>query len=890
VTPRPPRLAGWLLERSLRPADREVVAGDLAEEFAMRAARDGVGGARRWYRRQVRRSIGPSLRNRAGRTHDAREVVPRARLLSGVIQDFSQAIRGLRATPGFTIVALAVLALGIGATTTIFSVVDGVALRGLPYPDDSRIMTVTEPRATGRDAPAGLPDVRDWREAQTSFEALATWRGGGRNFVAHDSGAAQALRVAIVSANLFPTLRASAATGRTFTPDDEVPGRDHVAILSDAFWRTHFGADPHVIGRTMTLDRGVWTIVGVMPAAFMFPPALTTPMDVWVPEAPTPNQFNRTDRTTFNVQVIGRLKRGVTIDRARADLERIIAPRRPQFPDWFRNRGLNVLPLQELLVGGSVRAWMLMLLGAVGFVLLIACVNVANLLLARAAARARDVAVRAALGASRWRIVRGQLAESLVLSAAGSAIGVCLAVWGVHVLRSSLPATLPRASEIGVNARVLVAAAAAMVAVAIGVTPIWPSTGSRTLRESGRSATAGAPRQRIRTALLVAEVAMAVVLLVGSGLFMSSFVRLMSVDLGYNLGNLLSIDVSPPAAGARRDDSDFARFRATADAMMEAIRRIPGVEAVSLVSGTPPLLLGSDRTSVTVPGRPMLDTPDDRADDKLVDARYFSVLHVPVLAGRAFTDDDCRAGATPVAILNDVAAQRYFGGASPIGASINMGASSFAVVGVVRSIRLQGPESDLRPEVYTPLGWQTFRGNPVLTLVVRTSGDASRVVLPVRAALRATAPMLVSPNVETYAHLFAGFVAQRRFNMIALVLFGVVALAIAAAGIYGVMAYLVEQRTPEIGVRMALGAEPAHVLAMVLGRALMTMAVGLAIGLIAGWMLSRFVRAFLYKSDAHDLVIYAGAAVVLVGAGLVAAFVPARRASRVDPVIALRAD
>ena len=892
MSPRPPRLSTWTLERSLRAHDRDAIAGDLAEEFSARATRDGVGAARRWYRRQVLRSIAPNLKSRAARSRDSGAALAetgRPNLFGGLGQDFRHAARGLIATPSFTVIALVVLALGIGATTTIFSVVDGVALRGLPYPDDGRLMAVTEPRASGRDAAPGIPDVRDWRAAQTSFEGLATWRGAGRGFVLHDAGAPQPLRAVLVSGNLFSVLRVPAAMGRTFTSDDEVPGRDHVAILSDSFWRRHFDADPHILGRTMTFDAGVWTIVGVMPPTFVLPPTATAPMDMWVPDAPTSNQFDRADRTTFSAQVIGRLKRGVTVAQATSDLEGITAPLRVQFPAWFKNRGLNVLPWQELIVG-SVRAWMLMLLGAVGFVLLIACVNVANLLLARAAARSRDVVVRAALGASRWRILRGQLAEGLLLSAAGTVCGVCLATWGVHLLRASLPPTLPRASEIGVNARVLVAAAAAMMAVALAVTPMWPSAVSRSLRETGRSATAGAPRQRLRSALLVAEVAMAVVLLVGSGLFMSSFIRVVSIDLGFSLDNVLSIDLSPPRAGARLIDADFATFHADADATVAAIERLPGVEAATLVSGTPPLLLGSDRTSVRIPGRPIFNSPDDAADDKLVDARYFRVLKVPVLLGRAFTDDDCRLGAAPVAILNDIAARRYFGGASPIGATIAPRTVNFTIVGVVQSIRLQGPESDLRPEIYVPMTWETFDGNPLLTLVVRTSSDASRLAPAVRETLRSTAPTLKAPTVTTYADLFAGFVAQRKFNMMALVIFGALALAIAAAGIYGVMAYLVEQRTPEIGVRMALGADPARVLGMVLGRALMTMTTGLALGLTAGWLLSRFVRAFLYKGDAHDPVVYAGAAAVLIATGLVAALVPARRAARVDPVIALRAE
>jgi putative ABC transport system permease protein len=890
MTTRPPRLSAWFLRLSVAPEDRDVILGDLHEEFGTRAATGGAAPARRWYRRQVRRSLVPNIRHRIGHGRDERGSRFSARPFDGGLQDLRRAIRSLRATPSFTVVALVVLALGIGATTAIYSVVDGVALRGLPFPEDGQLMLLSETSLiSGRGSNASAPEYRDWRAEQTTFDDLAASRGAG-SFVTRDVAGAETLRVWAVSASLFPVLRSAPALGRTFTKEDEVPGQDHVAILSDEFWRRHFAADPAIVGQSIAFETGVWTIVGVMPASFMYPAALSKPMDLWVPYAPPSSDFLRGTSASFNLQVVGRRKRGVSIECARADIERITASLRPQAPKWFTSRGVAAVTLQDAIVG-PVKAWMLMLLGAVAFVLLIACVNVANLLLARATTRARDAAVRSALGASRWRILRGLLAESLILSVAGTAIGVALAVWGVHVLRTSLPPNLPRLNEVAVNVRVLIAAAAMAGAVALGVTPVWqtsPAAVGISLRESGRSAGAGAARGRARSILLAAEVAMAVVLLVGAGLFVSSFVRLMRIDLGFEVSNVLSIDVSPRHEAT---DADFARLSTRLAAVVDAVRRVPGVQWAALVSGTPPLVRGDDRLSITVPGKPTFNDPDDLADEKLITAQYFQVLRVPIVRGRTFTDQDGVPGAPQVVLLNDVAAARYFPGADPVGTSVLLSpnANPSTVVGVVGSVRLQGPEGDLRPEIYTPIDWHDFRGNPILTLVVRTTTDAGAVGPPVRAAIRSAAPDLPAPPIQTYDELFGTLVAQRKFNMIVLALFGTLAVAIAGVGIYGVMTYLVEQRTQEIGVRMALGAEPSRVIGMVLTGATRLMALGIAIGLTAGWLLARFVGAFLFKGDPHDPVVFAAAGAVLVAAGLLAALVPARRASRVDPVVALRA-
>ena len=886
MTARPPKLAEWLMQASLAPADRQAVLGDLHEEFRARAARDGARDAKRWYRRQLRRSLVPNLRRRFDRAED-RGREPRQFGLRGLNQDLRHAVRSLRSTPTFTIVALVVLTLGIGATTAIFSVVDAVALRGVNFPRGNRLVLVTEPRLSGRaGTTVSPPDFEEWRRTQTAFDDLAASQGSRDAFVLHDHDARETLRASIVSANLFNVLRTPAAIGRVFTAADEVPGNDHVVLLSDSFWRRRFGADPSAVGRTITLESGDWLIVGVMPASFMYPVSATKPMDLWAPWAPSANDLQRARSQPYNLTVVGRLKNGVSIAQAQADLDGIMARLKSQYAALQGDRVARVAFLQDAIVG-SAKSWMLMLLGSVTFVLLIACVNVANLMLARASARSRDAAVRAALGASRWRIVRGLLAESLVLSVTGTALGVALAIWGVGVLRVSLPANLPRIDEIAVNYRVLIAAAIGAVAVTIGITPVWqssPPVPGASLRESGRSGAAGTSRQRVRTTLLVAEVALAVVLLLGSGLFITSFVRLMRVDLGFDFDNVLSVDL----ISRKITDADLPKTRATVMAVVDQVRRMSGLEAVALAWGTQPLVSGEDRTTITVPGQPAFDQPDDLADEKYITPDYFTVLRVPLVRGRNFTAVDVEPGAPQAVILNDVAVARFFGTVDPIGRLIHADGDR-TVVGVVRSTRLQGPEANLRPEIYVPLNWQHAYGSPLVTLMMRTTRDPASLIPTVRTAIRTAAPDLVVQDPQTYGDRFERIVAQRKFNMIVLALFGLLAITIAAVGIYGVMAYLVEQRTQEIGVRMALGAEPTSIARMVLSRATLYMMLGLAIGLTGGWLLSSFVQAFLFKLDAHEPIVYLSVAALLVATGLLASFIPARRAARVDPVTALRA-
>jgi predicted permease len=534
---------------------------------------------------------------------------------------------------------------------------------------------------------------------------------------------------------------------------------------------------------------------------------------------------------------------------------------------------------------------MLLLLGSVAFVLLIACVNVANLLVARASSRSREASLRAALGASRWRLARGLLVESVLLAAGGAILGVAGAYWGVATIRAALPPSLPRLSDVGIDLRVLGAAVGATLATGLvcGLLPALQFSRphlSSALGEGGRSGALGLARQRARSILLVSEVALAVVLLVGAGLFVSSFVKLIRVDLGIETSNVLTVGVYPRIDFTATDrlDADRARAGAQIRDVLERARAIPGVAVAAIASGTTPLGTGWSRTSFSIPGQPKSEDPDDSPDQKTVTPEYFRAVGIPVLRGRAFTDADTAGGAEPVVIINDVAARRFFGDTDPIGTLVETSGKR-TVVGVVRAVRLGGPEAPLRPEVYTPFTYARAFGG---TMFLRTAGDPQTVATAARAAVQSVLTDVVVPETQTFDAMYDRLVVQRKFNMIVLALFGGLAMTIAAAGVYGVMAYTVQQRAPEIGVRMALGADRGQVLRMVLSRASVLMIAGVAIGLTAGWALARFITTFLFQVEPHDVLVYAAASGLLLLTGLAAAFVPARRAANVDPMSVLR--
>jgi putative ABC transport system permease protein len=803
-------------------------------------------------------------------------------------RDIQYAIRSLRAAPAFTLVVLAVLTLSIGASTAIFSVVDAVVLRGLPFHAADRLVAVGEQkisRASDRDANQVAPqNFLDWRDQQTVFTALAAIGYAGVSVPAEPGQEPETLEAQAVTADFFRVLETAPLIGRTFTADNEVDGRARVAVISYRLWQRRFGGAPDVVGRPLRGQLGNFEILGVMPPGFAYPVGATRPTEVWLPSVFRPDERVRANDFGYRLQVIGRLRDGVSLQHAQSEMDRITARLAAETPRWFEDRVARVEPLHAYLTRG-VERWMLMLLAAVGFVLLIACVNLGNLMLVRASARHRELVIRSALGASRWDLARAVLAESLLLSLTGASLGAFAAWLGVDLLRSAIPAEVPRAASIAVDLRVLLVTmiAAGATGVLFGSAPIIQlarPVADAAVTHHTRTSTAPSSHQGLRTSLVVIEVALAVVLLVGSGLFLASFARVATVDLGLDPRGVLTARIRP-LVGAANFATAQQRNRGLLRHVLDRARGIPGVETAALVGGGVPLRGDLRTVDFAIPGRVL--PPNEDLDSNEISPDYFRAIGVPLLAGRFFTDDD-REGSEPVVIINEAAARKYFPGENPLGKIVQFNGSR-RIVGVVGSIRHDGPETNWRRQGFIPIDQSRAVGATLMLRLSRAPGD----VLPaVKAAIWSEFPGLALPDVETLSQYLSRLIAQRRFNMLLLGLFGLLGTTIACIGIYGVMAYVVVLRTQEIGIRMALGAAPLAILWSVLRRAAIYLATGLAIGLANAWFLSTLVSGFLFEVQPHDPLVYAGVVTVLVSTGLFAAFVPARRAARVDPLIALR--
>jgi putative ABC transport system permease protein len=822
-----------------------------------------------------------------------------------VRSDIVTAFRALRASRGYTLVALAVLGLGIGAATAIFSVVDAVVLRGLPFDEHDRLGVIYE-NDTTHTVTFGLGGITpqtylDWRRLQQPFQQI-TAVGNGQFRLKTEGGEPADARAQRITSEFFSVLRVAPALGRTFNASDEVEGQHHVVILTYGFWQRRYGGSPEVIGRRIDLNETAYEIVGVMPASFSYPVGSDRPSDLLVPLAFTKHERVKGESHNYNYTVIGRLKDGVSFSRATEQMWRLSAQLDAESPKWAPGRRAYVLTLHDHLVG-KARGWMLLLLGAVVLVLLIACANVANLMLVRATARTREMGIRAALGATPWRLVRGLIVEGVMLSLAGAVVGVALAEAGVQVLRAWLPAGLPRVASVGIDFRVLFAAVAAALATGLvfGIAPAAQSARpdlAGSLKDGGRSATAGGRAQLVRGVLVVAEVALAVVLLVGAGLFTGSFVRLMRVDPGFDYHNVLVLSIGLRMLPSDKfDDAFAARNRDYRDRVLEALARVPGVESAAAVNGGLPLTGSWSRTSIQLPGRGTFDANEnqrlamsgegDDIDRRTVTTGYLALLRIPLRKGRYLSADD-RAGSPLVAVINQAAADKYWPGQDPIGQRMILDKEDRTVVGVVGNIHHLGPEIAPRQECYIPAAQDKQYG---VSLAVRTTADAMRVLPAVKAAIWSVNPeQRLTGDTVTLEKYMDRLIAQRRFNMAVLALFGVLGLVIAAAGIYGVMAYVVAQRTAEIGVRMALGATRGNVVWMVLRRAGTWLVLGLAIGGAGAWSLRAVVKTFLFGVQPTDPWIFVGALAVLAAAGLLASAVPARRAASVDPLVALRAE
>lgn len=815
------------------------------------------------------------------------------RALDSIWRELRYAVRALRTTPTFTIVALAVLTLSIGAATAIFSVVDAVVLRPLPFDESDRLVAVGERNInddpeTSRNLVAPQNFV-DWRARQDVFSGLAAVWDAGISVDLPDSGTSESVRAQAVSADFFTVLRVAPLLGRTFTRDNEVDGNHRVAVISYGFWQRRFGGADDVIGRILSGPLASWEIIGVMSPGFSYPVGDMEPTEVWLPYVISEEQRVRGSDFAYVLQVIGRLGEGVSIEEARARMKQIHASLAAETPRWFIDREVSVEPLRDYFTR-SVRSLMLMLLGAVSFVLVIACVNLANLMLVRATTRGRELGVRAALGASSWQLSRGLLLESLALSSAGAALGVIAAWWGLDILRSSVPAGVPRAADIALDVRVLGGSviAAVVTGLAFGSAPALQlrrmAPGGALAARVG-TGTAGRGPQRLRASLVAAQVALAVVLLVGSALFLTSFARVTGIDLGFDRRDVLTTRVrllelpNDPQQAARRN-------RALLLNVLDRVRAVPGVEVASLLSGGLPLRGDLQTVDLEIPGRTL--PPNTDIMRSRISEGYFEALGVPLRAGRAFTPAD-RDGSPPVLILNEMAAERYFGGEDPIGKVVVVDGPR-TVVGIVGNVRHAGPEGSWRTQAYVPL-----RQGPVFgaTLVTRTVAGATGVAAAVREAIAAEFPGAQLPTLVELGTLeasFDGLVVQRRFTMLLLALFGGLGVVIATVGIYGVTAYAVTQRRREIGIRIAVGALPAAVVASVLARTARYLVAGLAVGLAGAWSLSALVESFLFRVEPHDPIIYAAVGIALLAAGLAAGFLPARRAARVDPLSVLRAD
>ena len=810
-------------------------------------------------------------------------------------QDLTNAIRSLQKSPTFTVVALIVLALGIGAATALFSVVDAVVLRGLPFDEHDRLVAVLEfdtKRPVTFGGGSTTPQTfQDWRDKQESFEALAAVNGSSYG-LRNAGGEPADARATRVTAPFFSVLRVQPILGRAFTKDDEVQGQHRVAILSYGFWQRRFGGATDVIGKTLELNEEPWQVVGVLPHDFVYPIASERPSEVFTPVAFTPEEKVRGNNRNYNWLAIGRLKDGVTIQQAHDQMNRLQVALNTQYPD-FSDRAAQVVSLHHHLVG-RVRGWMLMLLAAVALLLVIACANVANLMLARATARAREIGIRAALGAGRWRLVRGLLVEGVVLSTAGAAIGLALAYAGVQLIKAWLPAGLPRVANIAIDLRVLIAAslAALVTGILFGIVPALHSSRPdlvSTLKDSGRSSTS-ASGHRLRNVLVVAEVALAVVLLVGAGLFAGSFIRLIRIDPGFDHRNVLAFGVNlPPTPGLKIGtpayDEVMKRSRAYVSQVVDAVKQLPGVTGAAAVQGGLPLTGNWSRTRIEMPGRGELKADDDSLDFRTVTPEYLQTMRIPLKKGRylAATDNE---SSESVAVINEAAARKYWPDQEALGQRFKANGRDRVVAGIVGDIRHLGPETPPRQECYVTYAQNTTGGGNV---VVRTTGNPLAILPAVKSAVWALNPeQRFTSEIFTLEGYMDRLIAQRRFNMAMLVLFGVLALVITAAGIYGVMAYAVEQRTNEIGLRMALGATPGGVVSMILKRASVLIVIGLTLGLAVAWSLSASVQTFLFDVRSGDPRIFALAALVLTMAGLVASGVPARRAARVDPLVALR--
>jgi putative ABC transport system permease protein len=800
-------------------------------------------------------------------------------------RDVRLGVRTLVHSPIFTAVTVLSLALGIGANTAIFSVVNGLLLRPLSYPESERLVDVwhTPPRQSfpGLDRFSVSPaNYLDWKAQSGAFEQMAVYGFVGLSL--STSNDPLPLIGAPVSSDFFSVLRVNPILGRTFTADEDQPGRDQVVVISHALWQRAFGANPNIIGQSLTLNSRNFAVIGIMPAGFEFP----REAELWVPLAW--DDKDRQTRSIHDYLVIARLKQNVSVQQAQTEMNTISSRLEQQYPEENKGWGAVVIPLRDDLVG-DVRLALLVLFCAVGFVLLIACANVANLMLARGANRQKEMAVRMALGAGRARLVRQLLTESVLLAVTGGLLGLLLAIWGSRMLVRL--GSLPNLGDIGIDTwafgfTLLVSFAAGII---IGIMPALQFTRtsvSETLKQGSGRTGGSALKQHTRKALVISEVALSLVLLIGAGLMIRSFLKLQNVDPGFDTSNALTMSVVLTWTRYPEPHQRLAFF----DRAIEQIRAVPGVVSVGATTKIP-LTGGGSTQPFTVEGRPagaIAEQP--MAQTRYVSPDYFQAIGIPLRQGRVFTDQD-RDKSVPVVIISEAMARRFWPGENPVGKrltpSFHSEAGAREIVGVVGDVKTSGLDVDASAMMYLPYKQAPL---PFLSFVVRTSSNPESLIQPVSRAIYSIDKDQALTDVQTMDQVLTKSVSDRRFNMMLLLTFAGVALLLAAVGVYGVMNYTVTLRRRELGIRMALGAARMDVLRLVLGQGLTLTLIGVGIGLISAYALTRLMATLLYGVTATDYLTFASVSAVLIAVGLVASYVPARRATKVNPTIALRTE
>jgi putative ABC transport system permease protein len=813
-----------------------------------------------------------------------------------LLQDIRYAARKLLRTPSFTIIAVTTLALAIGATTAVFSIVNGVLLKPLPFRDPGGVVLLASTGKDGKVAHLSPPDFISYRDETHSFSAIAAIQTGTSANLSIAGSDPTRLAEADVGASFFDVLGVPMQLGRGFFKGEDQGAAPKVVVLSDKLWRAQFAADPQIVGRSISLNGESFTVVGVAP------PSLTYPAkpDLWTPFVIEPWMVDPENRGAHFILAVARVRPGLTADAANRDMVTVGDRLRATYPKSNANFGGTARPFQTYLTG-DVRGALLTMFGAVTFVLLIACANVANLLLVRAAGRETEIAVRTALGAGRGRIVRQLVTESVMLSVAGAMIGGALAAWAVDAIVAFGPKGLPRLADITVDARVLVFSVviAVVTGLAFGLVPALHAARSelgQMLKEGIRGASGRRATQRTRSALVVSEMALAVVLLVGAGLLIKSFVKLLQVDPGFRPEHVVSFDVTTPSSKYPRD-REIRRF---ASDLREGLTSIPGTQSVAVAYGRPMQRAGMLRTSFDVEGRaPAPVGSRTLADVRAVSSTFFSTMGMHVVRGRAFTKAEEDFGVPPVVVVTQSFVTKYFPTEDPIGKRIVVGISHDTagknsevktqgqIVGVINDVHNESLDQDPYPAVY--VGWGTLPFNDIAFLV-RSSADLQAVSAAIRERVHAVDAEMPIYDLATMQDALSESVSQPRFYMMLLTAFATLALLLAALGIYGVISYTVSQRTRELGIRIALGATRERVVRLVLGQGLALTFGGVGVGLVGAYWLVHLLAALLYGVSATDATTFGAVAVVLLGVAALASYLPARRAAQVDPVIAMRAD